>query len=194
MKTILIASHNAGKINEFKQLLSPMGVEIQSAADYRLIEPAETGVTFEENAAIKAVAAHRATGIAALSDDSGICVPALHDAPGVYTADWAGMPRDFGAAMKRVNQELGENPDRRAYFVCVLALCLPGEEIKYFRGEVWGELVWPARGADGFGFDPMFMPRGHDQTFAEMQPELKNRLSHRARALEKLTAFLQSRR
>jgi XTP/dITP diphosphohydrolase len=192
MKQLLLATHNTGKIQEFKALLAPLNIEILSAADYRLIEPAETGVTFEENAAIKAVAGMKATGLPSLADDSGICVPALKDAPGVYTADWAGVPRNWMNAMGRVHDEIGASTDRRAYFVSLLALCLPNGDMKYFRGEVWGELVWPVRGAQGFGFDPMFKPDGHDQTFAEMKPELKNKLSHRAKALDQLLLWLRT--
>ena len=170
--------------------MTPLQIEILSAADYRLIEPAETGTTFEENAAIKALAGMKATGLPSLADDSGICVPSLNNAPGVYTADWAGVPRNWMTAMQRVHDELGASKDRRAYFVSLLALCLPSGEIKYFRGEVWGELIWPVRGEKGFGFDPMFKPDGYDQTFAEMQPALKNQISHRAKALEQFLLWL----
>jgi len=186
-KELLIASHNAGKISEFKDLLKNFGIEIISAADYRLIEPAETGTTFEQNAEIKSMAAMNTTGLPALADDSGLCVPALDGAPGVYTADWAGHPRDWMAAMQKLQNELGDNPDRRAYFVSVLALSRPNHPTRFFRGQVWGDLVWPVRGALGFGFDPMFKPDGFKHTFAEMPADLKNRISHRARALDALT-------
>ena len=184
MKTILIASHNAGKIAEFKSLLEPMGIETRSAADYRLIEPAETGDSFEANAEIKARAATLATGLVALSDDSGICVPALDNQPGVYSADWAGVPRDWDLAMGKLNGMLGDNPDRRAYFVSVLCLCENNAPAQFFRGEAHGRLIWPPRGARGFGYDPMFVPDGFDQTFAQMDQDLKNRISHRSKAID----------
>lgn len=182
-KKLLVATHNPGKIAEFRALLSPRGFEILSAEDFRLIEPAETGTTFEENAAIKSETASRASGIMALSDDSGLCVPALNNAPGVYSADWAGHPRDFGKAMRRLEQEMQGKKDRRAFFVCVLALSAPNQKTKFFRGEEWGTLIWPPRGSGGFGFDPMFVPDGHDKTFAELPVEVKNKSSHRAKAV-----------
>lgn len=190
MKQLLIASHNEGKIKEFKDLFAPLGIEIIPAADYKLIEPAETGTTFEENALIKAQAAARAAGIPALSDDSGICVPSLDYQPGVYTADWAGHPRDWMAAMQKVENLLADKPDRRAFFVSSLCLCQPDGSHKFFRGEVWGRLCWPVRGEKGFGFDPMFIPDGFAKSFAEMPPELKNRISHRAKALDQLLLAL----
>ncbi len=189
---LLLATHNKGKITEFQALLAPLGIESASAADYKLIEPAETGKTFEENAALKARAACLATGLPALSDDSGLCVPALDGAPGIYTADWAGHPRDWMAAMTKVHDLLGGNPDRRASFVSVLCLALPGGDCRYFRGEVWGNLCWPVRGEIGFGFDPMFVPEGFDKTFAEMTAEQKNKLSHRAKAMQKFLDFMET--
>jgi XTP/dITP diphosphohydrolase len=193
-KKIVVASHNKGKLAEIAALIAPFGFEAKSAADYRLPEPAETGTTFEENAYIKAFAAASATGLPALSDDSGLCVDALGGAPGVYTADWAetGEGRDFAMAMRKVEHLLqGEGavtPDRRAgRFVSVICLAWPDGHAEYFRGEVAGTLVWPPRGPRGFGYDPVFLPDGCEKTFGEMTGEEKQGaaeapLSHRARA------------
>lgn len=198
---IVVASHNAGKLREFADLMAPFGFEAKSAKDYGLPEPDETGITFEENAYIKAFAAAKATGLPALSDDSGLCVDALDGAPGVYTANWAETPhgsRDFGMAMQRTEtalQEVGaEEPKQRAgRFVAVICLAFPDGEAEYFRGEVEGTLVWPPRGTLGFGYDPVFLPNGFQKTFGEMSAEEKHgwkpgqptALSHRARAFQK---------
>jgi XTP/dITP diphosphohydrolase len=153
-------------------------------------EPEETGATFEDNAALKARAAAEASGLIALADDSGLVVPALGGAPGIYSARWAGPEKDFLVAMERVRRELGDKAigasDRRAHFVAVLALAWPDGAIACFRGEVHGRLVWPPRGDRGFGYDPMFLPDGYELTFGEMDPDEKHRISHRARAFEKL--------
>ena len=184
---LVIASHNQGKVEEITALLAPFGVETVPAAALGLPEPAETGDSFEANAAIKAQAAAQAGGLPALADDSGLVVPALGGAPGIYSARWAGPARDFGAAMARVQRELGEQ-DRRAYFVAVLALAWPDGELDIFRGEVPGQLVWPPRGDRGFGYDPMFVPEGGSLTFGELEPARKHQISHRARAFAKLVA------
>jgi XTP/dITP diphosphohydrolase len=204
---LLIATHNAGKLAEFAELLAPFGVKARSAAEFGLPQPAETGATFEENAFLKAKAAADATGLPALSDDSGLCVDALGGRPGVRTADWAELPgggRDFLIAMKRVESELQERealaPERRrGRFVAVLCLVSPGGPAEYYRGEVEGRLVWPPRGDKGFGYDPVFQPDGHDVTFGEMPASQKHGweagrgdlgLSHRARAF---AAFARAR-
>ncbi|MBX9452898.1 non-canonical purine NTP pyrophosphatase [Neoaquamicrobium sediminum] len=195
---IVVASHNKGKLAEIAELIAPFGLQAGSAADYGLPEPAETGTTFEENAYIKAYAAASATGLPALSDDSGLVVDALDGAPGVYTADWAetGDGRDFAMAMRKVEDLLREKgavtPDARTgRFVAVLCLCWPDGHAEYFRGEVEGTLVWPPRGERGFGYDPVFKPDGYDETFGEMPASQKHSweagrgdlgLSHRARA------------
>ena len=184
---LVVASHNAGKVVEIEALLAPYGVETVGAAALGLPEPEETGATFEENAALKARAAAEAGGSLALADDSGVVVPALGDAPGIYSARWAGPAKDFRMAMARVERELGDK-DRRAYFVAVLALAGPDGEIGLFRGEAHGRLVFPPRGEQGFGYDPIFVPDGYVMTFGEMDPDLKHRISHRARAFAKLTA------
>jgi XTP/dITP diphosphohydrolase len=184
---LVVASHNPGKVVEIEALLAPYGVETVGAAALGLPEPEETGATFEENAALKARAAAEASGVLALADDSGLAVPALGGAPGIYSARWAGPQKDFRAAMARVERELADQ-DRRAYFVAVLALAWPDGEVALFRGEAHGRLVFPPRGERGFGYDPIFVPDGYDVTFGEMDPELKHRISHRARAFEKLVA------
>jgi XTP/dITP diphosphohydrolase len=192
IKTLVLATHNDGKKKEFDALLKGLVGEVKTAGDFRLIEPAETGTTFLENAIIKAEASMRATGLPALSDDSGICVNALDGAPGVYSADWAGSPRDFTAAMNLVQEKVGDNPDRSAYFVSVLVLAYPDGRIEHFEGRCEGSLVWPPRGLGGFGYDPMFLPDGFDQTFGEMDADAKHAISHRARAVEKLVQYLKS--
>ncbi|MGD9913077.1 MAG: non-canonical purine NTP pyrophosphatase [Rhizobiaceae bacterium] len=197
-RRIVVASHNKGKLEEIAALIGPHGFEAKSAADYGLAEPPEDGTTFEQNAYTKAFAAASATGLPALSDDSGICVDALGGQPGVYTADWAEKPdgsgRDFLMAMERTDTALREagavQPSQRtARFVSVLCLCWPDGHAEYFRGEVEGTLVWPPRGTKGHGYDPVFLPVGHDRTFGEMEPAEKNGigepLSHRARSFAK---------
>ncbi|MGD2132514.1 MAG: RdgB/HAM1 family non-canonical purine NTP pyrophosphatase [Maricaulaceae bacterium] len=190
IEKLVIASHNAGKVREIEALLAPYGVAVQSAAALGLDDPEETGTSYEENAILKARAAADASGLPALADDSGLSVNALGGAPGIYSARWAGDPRNFGAAMARVEAELKElgTDDFSAAFVCVLALAFPGGDAETFRGEASGTLTFPPRGTHGFGYDPIFVPDGHDRTFGEMTPEQKQPLTHRARAFEKLVA------
>ena len=182
---LVIASHNPGKVEEIAALLAPFGVETIAAGSLGIPEPEETGDSFEANAALKAKAAAEASGLPALADDSGLVVPALGGAPGIYSARWAGPAKDFRVAMERVHRELG-NKDRSARFVAVLALAWPGGNTELFRGEVEGSLTWPPRGDRGFGYDPMFIPRGATLTFGEIDPVEKHRISHRARAFAKL--------
>jgi XTP/dITP diphosphohydrolase len=206
---IVVASHNEGKLREFADLMGPFGLEAKSAREFGLPEPDETGTTFEENAYIKAFAAASATGLPALSDDSGLVIDVLGGAPGVYTANWAETPdgtRDFGMAMQRAEvamQEVGavEPAQRTGRFVAVICLAWPDGEAEYFRGEAEGTLVWPPRGDSGFGYDPVFLPDGQTRTFGEMTAEEKHcwkpgqptALSHRARAFQKFAeAKLQS--
>ncbi len=191
--TLLFATHNAGKVEEMRALLAPFGVAIVSAAEKGLPEPEETETSFVGNARIKAHAAAQATGLPALADDSGLCVDALGGAPGVYTADWAEGPggRDFLRAMERTRAELLtiDAPEPWfAVFRCTLALAWPDGSDEVFQGDTRGRLVWPLRGALGHGYDPMFLPEGHDLTFAEMGPAEKNAISHRAKALSALVA------
>lgn len=182
---LIIASHNPGKVAEIAALLAPFGAEVISAAELGLEEPEETGETFAANAELKALAAAEAAGLPALADDSGLVVPALDGAPGIHSARWAGATRDFNAAMARVHGELGER-DRAAWFTCVLALCWPDGHCETFEGRVDGTLVWPPRGGRGFGYDPIFVPANGKQTFGEMDPDAKHRISHRADAFARL--------
>jgi XTP/dITP diphosphohydrolase len=189
---LVVASHNQGKVREISALLVPLGVETVSAAALGLDEPEETEATFAGNAALKAQAAAQGSGLPALADDSGLEVFGLGGAPGVYSARWAGPDKDFGAAMERVWRELQEKGagDISARFVCVLALAQPDGSVETFEGEARGRIVWPPRGAHGFGYDPIFVPDGHTRTFGEMRHEEKLPLTHRARAFEKFVAAL----
>jgi len=195
---LVIATHNAGKLKEISALLAPYGVDCLSAGALGLPEPPETGSTFVENALIKARASAQASGIPALADDSGLCVDALGGRPGVYTADWAerhkfeGPPgRDWYMAMGKVEGllcEIGPDADRSASFVCVLALAWPDGRSAVYEGRVQGSLTWPPRGTMGFGYDPVFVPKGDSRTFAELDPTEKHAISHRADAFAKLVA------
>ena len=194
----MIATHNAGKLKEITALLEPHGVKCISAGSLGLPEPAETGHSFAENALIKARAAAEASGIVALADDSGLAVDALGGRPGVYTADWAerqwfeGEPgRDWYMAMGKVEgmlQQIGPSADRSAAFHCVLALAWPDGEHAIYEGQCRGSLTWPPRGTMGFGYDPVFVPQGHVQSMAELEPAEKHSISHRADAFAKLVA------
>jgi XTP/dITP diphosphohydrolase len=206
---LVIASHNDGKVREIRDLLGPYGIEPVSAAELDLPEPDEIGVSFIENADLKARQAADLSGMPALADDSGLCVEALDGRPGIFSARWALAqdprvpagggpgeiegPRDFAVAMQRVQDELerlGPETSRAAHFVCALAVCWPDGRSEWFEGRVEGALVWPPRGERGFGYDPMFVPAGHEQTFGEMDPAEKHRISHRADAFRKLVATL----
>ena len=191
---LVAATHNKGKVSELTDLFAPLGFEVVSAIELDLPEPEETEATFAGNAILKARAAAEATGAPALSDDSGLSVTALGGAPGIYSARWAGEPRDFGKAMEKVQRELDDigATDRSAKFVCALAIVWPDGHAEVFEGEVHGELTWPPRGNKGFGYDPVFVAEGESITFGEMEPALKHAMSHRARAVEKLKAVLLS--
>ena len=190
---LVVASHNQGKVREISALLAPLGVEAVSAGALGLPEPEETEATFTGNAALKARAAAEGSGLPALADDSGLEVFALAGAPGVYSARWAGPDKNFPAAMERVWRELQEKgaTDLSARFVCVLALARPDGSVDTFEGEARGHIVWPPRGEHGFGYDPIFVPDGHERTFGEMRHEEKLPLTHRARAFEKFVAALR---
>jgi XTP/dITP diphosphohydrolase len=192
--SLVVAGHNPGKVREICALLAPLGFDVKGAAELGLAEPEETGATFAENAAIKADAAARASGHWALSDDSGLVVAALDGQPGIYSARWAGPQKDFTQAMARVERALRDANarDRSAKFVCALALAVPGRDTRIFEGEVGGSLVFPPRGEKGFGYDPIFVAEGMKETFGEIDPSLKHRISHRARAFEKLAAYLSA--
>lgn len=182
---LVLASHNPGKVKEIAELLEPFGVGVRSAAEMKLPEPAETGETFAANAELKALNAAQ-SGLPALADDSGLSVAALGGRPGIHSARWAGPGKDFALAMQRVEDALKGKKDRRARFVCALALAWPDGHVETFQGEVEGTLVWPPRGTKGFGYDPMFRPLGRDITFGEMAPAEKHEISHRAMAFGKL--------
>jgi XTP/dITP diphosphohydrolase len=186
-RTLALATHNPGKLVEIAALMEPFGIATCGARALGVPEPEETGATFEENAALKALAVAKASGLPALADDSGLVVAALGGAPGIHSARWAGAARDFAAAMRRVEAELGAR-DPSAAFVAVLALAWPDGHVECFRGEVTGRLTFPPRGVRGFGYDPIFVPTGHVETFGEMDPAQKQAISHRAAAFQKLAA------
>lgn len=185
---LVVASHNPGKVREIDDLLRPFDAAPVSAGQLGLPEPVEDGLTFEANAILKAEAAATRSGLPALSDDSGLAVSALNGDPGIYSARWAGPDKDFQHAMQRVESELGDNPDRNATFVCALALAWPDGHREVFEGNVAGTLVWPPRGDRGFGYDPMFLPDGYEETFGEMDQTQKHAISHRADAFRQLVA------
>jgi XTP/dITP diphosphohydrolase len=187
---LVVASHNQGKLREIIELLAPFGIKAVSASELGLPEPEETGSSFADNATLKAEAAAKGAGLPALADDSGLCVPALDNAPGIYSARWAGPSKDFRIAMRRVEEELRdtESHDMRAFFVCALALAAPGATTQVFEGRVYGSLAFPPRGDKGFGYDPIFVPEGYRMTFGEMSPADKHAMSHRARAFAKFVA------
>lgn len=179
---LVLASHNKGKLREIEALLRPHGVEVVSAVDLGLPEPEEDAPDFAGNAKIKALAAATVSELPALSDDSGFCVAALGGAPGVHSARWAGPSKDFSAAMTLVNDRIGDNPDRRAWFIAALCLAWPDGHTETFLGRIDGAVVWPPRGDKGFGYDPMFVPSSGQKTFGEIDPDEKHAISHRARS------------
>jgi XTP/dITP diphosphohydrolase len=195
---LVVASHNEGKVREIRELLHPLNILVRSAAELDLPEPEETGDTFEANAELKSRAAASASKFWALADDSGLAVPALDGAPGIYSARWAGEKKDFTHAMARIAHELHvrglEASGTAAYFVCVLALTAPDGTTHTMRGEVHGTLTFPARGTHGFGYDPIFIADGYRETFGEMAPAAKHAVSHRARAFDKFLDLLRTER
>jgi len=197
IEKLVIATHNPGKLREIQDLLAPLGIECVSAAELGLPEPEEIGNTFVDNADLKAREAADLSGLPALADDSGLAVDALHGLPGILSARWAedeAANRDFGRAMERVWREVeaaGEDASRDAHFACALSLARPDDgQVQSFEGRIDGTLVWPPRGDKGFGYDPMFVPVGYDETFGEIDPEEKHRISHRADAFRKLVSAL----
>lgn len=193
MNELVIASHNKGKVAEIQNLLQAYGYVIHTATDFNITEPEETGDSFEANAALKAEHTCQATNKPSLADDSGLEVLALNNAPGIYSARWAGPNKDFGFAIKTIQEELirrQQPTNTPAQFVCVLAFAAPHQPTKCFRGTVTGRLTFPPRGVYGFGYDPIFIPDGHHKTFAEMLPEEKHKISHRAKAFQQLQQFL----
>ena len=190
---LVIASHNEGKVREIRALLAPHGIEPVSAKELDLPEPVETGTTFFANAELKARSAADLSGLPALADDSGLCVDALGGDPGVFTADWAETPagRDWGMAMRKVEDALaaqGPETGRDAHFTCVLALAWPDGHVEWFEGRAEGTLTWPPRGTVGFGYDPVFVPAGETRTYAELDPQEKHAISHRADAFRQMVA------
>lgn len=188
---LVVASHNPGKVDEIAALLAPLAINTVSAGKLGLPEPEESGETFAENAQIKAIAAAKASRLAALADDSGLEVAGLGGKPGIHSARWAGPHKDFATAMRLIEEQLQAKgaiarKDRLARFVCALCLAFPDGRTEVFEGVVEGHLVWPPRGANGFGYDPVFVPAGHDHTFGEMDPARKHAMSHRAKAFAKL--------
>jgi XTP/dITP diphosphohydrolase len=189
-KELVIATHNPGKAREISELLSPYISSFYMAGDLNLPEPEETGSTFEENAILKARAAALASGKPALADDSGLSVAALNGDPGIYSARWAGPDKNFSRAMQKIHDDLGDTKDRSAAFICVLALVWPDGHVECFEGRAEGEVTWPPRGNQGFGYDPILVPAREVRTFAEMTNAEKQKISHRAKAFEKLVKFL----
>ena len=187
---LVLATHNPGKVVELAELLTPFGVEVVSAGSLGLPEPDETGLTFIANAELKALAAATVSGLPALADDSGLCVDALAGAPGIYSARWAGPAKDFGAAMARVNDAMGNDGPRTAHFICALTLAWPDGHVESVEGRVDGQLSWPPRGDNGFGYDPMFIMEGKSRTFGEISRAEKEADNHRARAFVLLRPLL----
>lgn len=185
---LIVASHNPGKVREIAELLAPFRLEVVSAGELDLPEPAETGDTFRANAELKALAAATAANLPALADDSGLCVNALNGAPGIHSARWAGPNKDFDFALEKLRRGMLEAglSDTSAFFICGLALAWPDGHVEYFEGRVEGELTWPPRGDNGFGYDPVFIPEGFEETFGEMEPQAKHGMSHRADAFRQL--------
>lgn len=193
---LVLASHNQGKLVEIRDLLKPFALEVVSAAEKKVNEPEETGTTFAENAALKAMHSAKATGLIALADDSGLSVAGLDGAPGIYSARWAGERKDFYAAMQRIHDELisnGINPQgAEASFVCNLVLGWPDGHLEHVEGAIQGTLTFPPRGHKGFGYDPIFIPAGYDVTFAQMDANIKHRISHRGQAFALLATRLKT--
>jgi len=195
MKEIVIASHNDGKVEEIRGLLKKYKFQIFSLKKFSHIEPKENGKTFIENSVIKAVSALKITGLPSISDDSGLCIPALNNDPGIYSARWAGKGKNFDLAAKKIEKKLFEkyrNKQKlfKANFCCALTIALPDGTIKSFEGKVFGTLQFPPKGENGFGYDPIFIPKGYKKTFGEMKYSFKERISHRQKAFKKLQNFI----
>ena len=195
MKEIVIASHNDGKVEEIRGLLKKYKFKIFSLKKFSHIEPKENGKTFIENSVIKAVSALKISGLPSISDDSGLCIPALNNDPGIYSARWAGKGKNFDLAAKKIEKKLFEkyrNKQKlfKAFFCCALSIALPDGTIKSFEGKVFGTLQFPPKGENGFGYDPIFIPKGYKKTFGEMKYSFKERISHRQKAFKKLQNFI----
>lgn len=186
---LVLATHNPGKVKEIRQMLSAFSLIIHSSGELNLMEPEETGTTFHENARLKALQASKATNMMALADDSGFCLNGLNGDPGLYSARWAGPDKNYLMAMQKMHDQLASNPDKTAYFICVLSLAFPDGKTYEFEGRINGHFVWPPRGHHGHGYDPVFQPLNNTLTFAEMTDTQKNEISHRALAFQK---FIQT--
>ena len=194
-KKVIVASHNSGKVREIKSLLKPYSFTIQSASDLQIKEPKETGKNFIENAILKAKFVSKKSGCIALADDSGLCINLLNGEPGIYSARWAGKDKDFKLAIKKIEKKLIKidpnlNIKYRSHFCCALALSFPNGQTISFQGKVYGQLQFPAKGLNGFGYDPIFVPNGYKKTFGEMNYSYKERISHRQKAFKKLKKYL----
>ena len=197
MQEIVIATHNKGKVIEIRDLLKKYNFKIYSLEKFSNIEPKENGKTFIENSIIKAVNAVRVTNLPSIADDSGLCVQALNNDPGIYSARWAGKNKNFTLAAKKIQKKLDDKfridkVNLRAFFYCALTIALPSGTIKSYEGKVYGSLQFPPKGANGFGYDPIFVPKGYKKTFGEMKYSFKERISHRRKAFNKLEKFLIS--
>ena len=193
---IVIASHNEGKVKEIRSLLKPLGFKIYSAKKFKINEPIENGKTFSENSLIKSRNASLKSGIPAIADDSGLCVLSLNNDPGIYSARWAGKSKNFDNAMKKIERKMIKNKlfnksSRRAFFCCALSIYFPNNDFRIFEGKKYGHIQFPASGINGFGYDPIFIPKGYKKTFGEMNFKYKERISHRSIAFKKMKRFLK---
>ena len=193
---IVIASHNEGKVKEIRSLLKPLGFKIYSAKKFKINEPIENGKTFSENSLIKSRNASLKSGIPAIADDSGLCVLSLNNDPGIYSARWAGKSKNFDNAMKKIERKMIKNKlfnksSRRAFFCCALSIYFPNNDFRIFEGKKYGHIQFPASGIKGFGYDPIFIPKGYKKTFGEMNFKYKERISHRSIAFKKMKRFLK---
>ena len=193
MKEIILATHNKHKLEEVRQILEPLDFVVKSADDYHLSDVEETGETFADNAILKAISGCKETGKPVIADDSGISICGLNNQPGVYSARYAVANGGYPAVFDVINKELGDNPNRKAFYTCVIALAYSETEVYTFTGEMHGSLAKTYSGTGGFGYDPLFIPDGFDTTLGHISAEEKNKISHRGKALEKLYAFLKER-
>ncbi len=193
LKELIFASHNAGKIKEIREMIEPLGIELKTYKDIDIPDVEETGTTFAENSLLKSSKIAEITGIACIADDSGLCVDALNGAPGVYSARYA-PDRDFDKGMEKLLAEIAKsrNPDRSAHFSCVISLAYPDGKYELFEGRINGKIAEQKQGTGGFGYDPIFIPEGYDKSFAELGNEIKNKISHRGRAMQKLSQYLRN--
>ena len=195
-KEIVIASHNEGKVKEIRSLLRPLGFKIYSAKKFKINEPIENGKTFSENSLIKSRNASLKSGIPAIADDSGLCILSLNNDPGIYSARWAGKSKNFDYAMQKIEKKMIKNKlfnksSRRAFFCCALSIYFPNNDFRIFEGKKYGHIQFPASGINGFGYDPIFIPKGYKKTFGEMNFKYKERISHRSIAFKKMKRFLK---